>query len=113
MADPMGPLLDQDEEEALSPSSSLEGKAPASPPPSFSSYASSLSPYQTMSSSPPPSPPPTHPSFLGTKAGVESMSLPWLGANDLLDAHIGAEDGKGEGDSKFLRYCLKVQKIKN
>ncbi|CAK6975063.1 cyclic AMP-dependent transcription factor ATF-4 [Scomber scombrus] len=103
MADPMGPLLDQDEEEALSPSSSLEGKAPASPPLSFSSstsYASSLSPYQTMSSSPtslPPSPPPppTNPSsFLGTKAGVNSLSLPWLGANDLLEAHIGAEDGK-------------------
>ncbi|KAG7222521.1 hypothetical protein INR49_016209 [Caranx melampygus] len=102
-ADPMGPLLDQDEEEALSPSSSLEGKAPASPPLSFSSYASSLSPYQTLSSSPlssaspPPSPPPTHPSsFLGTKAGVDSLSLPWLGASDLLDAHIGADDGKDD-----------------
>ncbi|GAA6222241.1 cyclic AMP-dependent transcription factor ATF-4-like isoform X2 [Lates japonicus] len=103
MADPMGPLLDQDEEEALSPSSSLEGKAPASPPLSFSSYASSLSPYQTLSSSPlssaspPPSPPPTDPSsFLGTKAGVDSLSLPWLGASDLLDAHVGAEDGKDD-----------------
>ncbi|XP_071360244.1 cyclic AMP-dependent transcription factor ATF-4 isoform X2 [Trachinotus anak] len=98
MADPMGPLLDQDEEEALSPSSSLEGKAPASPPLSFSS---SLSPYQTLSSSPlssaspPPSPPPTHPSlFLGTKARADSPSLPWLGASDLLDAHVGADDGK-------------------
>lgn len=108
MADPMGPLLDQDEEEALSPSSSLEGKAPASPPLSFSSYASSLSPYQTLSSSPlssaspPPSPPPTHPSsFLGTKAGADSLSFPWLGASDLLDAHVGADDGKGESDLKF------------
>ncbi|KAM7419737.1 hypothetical protein PAMA_016700 [Pampus argenteus] len=98
MADPMGPLLDQDEEEALSPSSSLEGKAPASPPLSFSSsYASSL--YQTMlspslsSTSPPPSPPPIHPSsLLGTKAGVETPSLPWLGAGNLLDSHVGAED---------------------
>lgn len=102
MADPMGPLLDQDEEEALSPSSSLEGKAPASPPLSFSSsssYASSLSPYQTMSSSPtslPPSPPTDPSSFLGTKAGVNSLSLPWLGANDLLEAHVGAEDGKDD-----------------
>ncbi|KAM7394636.1 hypothetical protein PAMP_021424 [Pampus punctatissimus] len=100
MADPMGPLLDQDEEEALSPSSSLEGKAPASPPPSFSSsYASSLSPYQTMLSSPlsctspPPSPPPIHPSsLLGTKARMETLSLPWLGAGNLLDSHVGAED---------------------
>ena len=110
MADPMGPLLDQDEEEALSPSSSLEGKAPASPPLSFS-YASSLSPYQTMSSSPlsstspPPSPPPNYPSsFLGTKAGADSLSLPWLGATDLLEAHVGAEDGKGESDLKIPVY---------
>ncbi|XP_073319376.1 cyclic AMP-dependent transcription factor ATF-4 isoform X2 [Pagrus major] len=101
MADPMGPLLDQDEEEALSPSSSLEGKAPASPPLSFSSYASSLSPYQTLSSSPhssaspPPSPPPTS-SFLGTKARADSLSLPWLGASDLLDAQVGADDGKDD-----------------
>ncbi|XP_040002627.1 cyclic AMP-dependent transcription factor ATF-4 isoform X2 [Xiphias gladius] len=102
-ADPMGPLLDQDEEEALSPSSSLEGKAPASPPLSFS-YTSSLSPYHTMSSSPlpcaspPPSPPPpTHPStFLGTKAGADLLSLPWLGASDLLDAHVGADNGKDD-----------------
>ncbi|XP_074518548.1 cyclic AMP-dependent transcription factor ATF-4 [Halichoeres trimaculatus] len=106
MADPMGPLLDQDEDEALSPSSSLEGKAPASPPLSFSSYASSLSPYQTLSSplssaSPPASPLPlplthSHSSFLGTKAGADSLSLPWLGASDLLDAHIGADDGQDD-----------------
>uniref|UniRef100_A0A8D3DMN1 Cyclic AMP-dependent transcription factor ATF-4 n=1 Tax=Scophthalmus maximus TaxID=52904 RepID=A0A8D3DMN1_SCOMX len=94
MADPMGPLLDQDvEEEALSPSSSLEGKAPASPPLSFAPYTSSLSPYQTLSSSPPPSPPPPPPthisSFLGTKAGVASHL--WLDASVLLDAHIGAD----------------------
>ncbi|KAM6941346.1 cyclic AMP-dependent transcription factor ATF-4 isoform 2-T2 [Lycodopsis pacificus] len=85
-ADPMGPLLDQheEEEEALSPSSSLEGKAPASPPFSFAS-SSFLSPASST--------PPTHPSlFLGTKAGGDSSSLPWLGASDLLDAHIGADD---------------------
>lgn len=85
MADPMGPLLDQDEEEALSPSSSLEGKAPASPPLSFSSYASSSSPYQTLSSSPPPSPD----LLLGSKA--ESDSFPWLGATSLLQ---GGSKGK-------------------
>lgn len=95
MADPMGPLLDQDEEEALSPSSSLEGKAPASPPLSFSSYTSSLSPYQTLSSSPPSSPLTTS-SFLGTKAGADSLSLPGLGASDLLDAQVGADDGKDD-----------------
>ncbi|XP_003459404.1 cyclic AMP-dependent transcription factor ATF-4 isoform X2 [Oreochromis niloticus] len=102
MADPMGPLLDQDEEEALSPSS-LEGKAPASPSLSLSTYPSSSSPYQTMSfsplslASPSPSPPPTHcSSFLGTKAGADSLSLSWLGAGDLLDAHVGADDGKDD-----------------
>ncbi|XP_031144870.1 cyclic AMP-dependent transcription factor ATF-4 isoform X1 [Sander lucioperca] len=102
MADPMGPLLDQDEEEALSPSTSLEGKAPASPPLSFSSP----SPYQTLSSSPfssaspPPSPPPPPPTqsslFLGTKAGVDSLSLPWLGASDLLNTHVRADDGNAD-----------------
>ncbi|TKS68615.1 Cyclic AMP-dependent transcription factor ATF-4 [Collichthys lucidus] len=101
MADRMGPLLDQDEEEALSPSSSLEGKAPASPPLSFS-YASSPSPCQTLSSSPfssaspPPSPPPPASSFLGTKAGVDSLSFPWLGASDLLNDQVGADDGKDD-----------------
>lgn len=122
MADPMGPLLDQDEEEALSPSSSLEGKAPASPPLSFSSYASSLSPYQTLSSSPhssaspPPSPPPTS-SFLGTKARADSLSLTWLGASDLLDTQVGADDGKGERELRFpwfvkqdfsIEVCIKL-----
>lgn len=104
MADPMGPLLDQDEE-ALSPSSSLEGKAPASPPLSFSSYASSLSPFQTLPSSPPfsASPPPSPPdsSFLGTKVRVDPLSPHWLDANGLLDAEVGADNVEGEGDFKF------------
>ncbi|XP_045903740.1 cyclic AMP-dependent transcription factor ATF-4 [Micropterus dolomieu] len=102
-ADPMGPLLDQDEEEALSPSFSLEGKVPASPPLSLSSYASSWSPYQTVSSSPlssaspPHSPPPTQPSSsLGTKAGVNPSTLPWLVDSDLLDAHVGADACKDD-----------------
>ncbi|XP_022042927.1 cyclic AMP-dependent transcription factor ATF-4 isoform X2 [Acanthochromis polyacanthus] len=108
MADPMGPLLDQDEEEALSPSSSLEGK-PASPPLSFSSHASSLSPYQTLSLSPPPSPPPTHSSsFLGAKAGTDSLSLSWLGAGDLLDARVGADNGE---DDAFMGMDWMSEKI--
>ncbi|XP_069545644.1 cyclic AMP-dependent transcription factor ATF-4 isoform X2 [Brachyistius frenatus] len=104
MADPMGPLLDQDEEEALTPSSSLEGKAPASPSLSSSSHTSPLSPYQTsplspLSSASPPPPPAHSSSLLGTKARAASLFLSWLGANDLLDdAHIGADDGKGESD---------------
>ncbi|KAK5898712.1 hypothetical protein CesoFtcFv8_008262 [Champsocephalus esox] len=67
-ADPMGPLLDHEDEEALSPSCYLEGKAPASPPLSFAS-----------------SPPPSHASlFLGTKASEDP--LPWQ-----LHAPTGAE----------------------
>ncbi|XP_043971503.1 cyclic AMP-dependent transcription factor ATF-4 [Gambusia affinis] len=104
MADPMGPLLDQDEEEAFSPSSSFEVKAPASPSLSFSSsYASSTSPYQTMSfspfssTSPPPSPPLSHP----TKPEAELLSL--LGASDLLSGH-GAGDGRDDdlGDMEWM-----------
>ncbi|XP_063736904.1 LOW QUALITY PROTEIN: cyclic AMP-dependent transcription factor ATF-4 [Eleginops maclovinus] len=91
-ADPMGPLLDEDEdeEEALSPSSFLEGKAPASPPLSF--FASSSSPLS--SASPPPSPHPTHPSlFLETKPSGDTLSFPWLGASELLHAPAGADKG--------------------
>ncbi|XP_058496996.1 cyclic AMP-dependent transcription factor ATF-4 isoform X2 [Solea solea] len=92
-ADPIGPLLDQVKEEALSPSSSLEGKAPASPSPSYSSYASSLSPYQALS--PLPSPSASYPSsFLGTKDGADSF--PWLVASNLLDASVGADDGNDD-----------------
>ncbi|XP_014873481.1 cyclic AMP-dependent transcription factor ATF-4 [Poecilia latipinna] len=104
MADPMGPLLDQDEEEAFSPSSSFEVKAPASPSLSFSSsYASSTSPYQTMSfspfssASPPPSPPLSHP----IKPEAELLSL--LGASDLLSGH-GAGDSRDDdlGDMEWM-----------
>ncbi|KAM9376233.1 cyclic AMP-dependent transcription factor ATF-4-like [Pholidichthys leucotaenia] len=104
MADPMGPLLDQNEEEALSPSFSLEGKAPASPSLSLSSYTSSLSPYQTMSFSPlssstPPASPPyctNSSSYLGTKTRADDFSLFWLNANNLPDAHVGADVGKND-----------------
>ncbi|XP_061536450.1 cyclic AMP-dependent transcription factor ATF-4 isoform X2 [Phycodurus eques] len=91
-ADPMGPLLDQDEEEVLSPSSPLEGEVPASP-------LLSLSPYHILLS--PPSPPPGHPSpssspsqssFLEAKAGSDVTPLPWLAAGELLHAHVGADD---------------------
>ncbi|XP_068606999.1 cyclic AMP-dependent transcription factor ATF-4 [Brachionichthys hirsutus] len=94
MADPLGPLLDQDEGAALSPSSSFEGWAPSSPSPSLSSYAPSLAPYQTVPS-PPASPPPI-PSFLGTKAGTSSPSLPWLAAGDLLGSQDGADRCRGD-----------------
>ncbi|XP_026159579.1 cyclic AMP-dependent transcription factor ATF-4 isoform X2 [Mastacembelus armatus] len=95
-ADPMGPLLDQDVDEALSPSSSLEGKAPASPSLSFSPYRT-LSSSPLSSASPPPSPSPTNTSlFLGTKAGADLMSFTWLGASGLLDDHVGADDRKDD-----------------
>ncbi|XP_037114542.1 cyclic AMP-dependent transcription factor ATF-4 isoform X1 [Syngnathus acus] len=84
MADHMGPLLDQDDEEALSPSSSLGGEVPGSPPLSLS-----LSPYHTLLS-------PPSPSFLEDKAGSDVTSLPWLAAGDLLHAHVGAEHAQDD-----------------
>ncbi|XP_077379488.1 cyclic AMP-dependent transcription factor ATF-4 [Festucalex cinctus] len=96
MADPMGPLLDQDEEEeALSPSSSLGGEVPGSPP-------LSLSPYHTAALLSPPSPPPGHPfpsSFLDAKAGSGvSAALPWLAADELLRGHAGADAAQDDDD---------------
>ncbi|KAM6972408.1 cyclic AMP-dependent transcription factor ATF-4 [Aplochiton taeniatus] len=96
-ADPMGPLLDQDEdeEEALSPSSFLEGRAPPSPPLSFSSYVSSSPPYTSLSSSPL-----SFPSFLGDKARTAGqVSFPWLAPSELLDAHVRADTGKDDAFS--------------
>lgn len=109
MADPIGPLLDQDEEEALSPSSSLEVKVPMSPSLSFSSCASDHSPYQTMAFSPfspasPPPSPPIHSSFLETKAEVDLLPFSLLEANDLLNSHAVAGGGKGKDCSYF--YCI-------
>lgn len=84
MDDPLGPLLD-DEEEPLT-----EGRAS---PLSFSSYADSCSsPFPCLS---PPSPPST---LLGSKADL-LPSLPWFSADELLTAHIGAENSQGEGPS--------------
>lgn len=109
MADPIGPLLGQDEEEALSPFSPLssQGRAPPSPPLSFSSSSSPLS----SSPSPPPSPPPAtcQPSlFGGSKMGAEPLSFPWLGASDLLDIHVGADNG---GDDAFSGMDWMAEKI--
>nr|XP_061791839.1 cyclic AMP-dependent transcription factor ATF-4-like [Nerophis lumbriciformis] len=92
MADPMGPLLDQDEEEALSPSSSLSGEVPASPPLSLS-----LSPYHTFL--PPSSPPSGHPStssFLEAKAVSDGSPLPWLTAGGLLHDHVGMDHAQDD-----------------
>lgn len=77
MADPFGPLLDEDDQPL--------SEGPASPP-SFFSYAES-----SISS---PSPPPSPPSLPGFKAGSDLLSLPWLAADGLLDAHVGADISK-------------------
>uniref|UniRef100_A0A1A8MM00 Cyclic AMP-dependent transcription factor ATF-4 n=1 Tax=Nothobranchius pienaari TaxID=704102 RepID=A0A1A8MM00_9TELE len=111
MADTMVPLLDQDEEEALSPSSSLEVKAPASPS-LFPSYASS-SPFQTMSFSPLSSSPPSSPlddsaSFLGTKSEPDLMSLSLLGTSNLLGTHVGADNVKADAFDGLDWMCEKI-----
>lgn len=81
MADPFGPLLDEDEERALSEGSSS--------PLSFSSYSES---YTTSPFSPFSAPAP-----LECKVGSDLLPLPWLSAGEQIDAHVGA-DQKGEGD---------------
>ncbi|XP_077575333.1 cyclic AMP-dependent transcription factor ATF-4-like [Stigmatopora nigra] len=104
LADPMGPLLDQDEEEVLSPSSSLGDEVPASPPLSLS-----LSPYHSLLS--PPSPPPGHPSpcsFLEEKAGSDASPLPWLATADLLHDHVGVDHAS---DDAFASMDWMSEKI--
>ncbi|XP_030638430.1 cyclic AMP-dependent transcription factor ATF-4 [Chanos chanos] len=76
MADPFGPLLDEDDQ-PLS-----EGP----PSPLSSSYAES-----SISS---PSPPPSPSSLLGCKAGSDLLSLPWLSADELFNAHAEADISK-------------------
>ncbi|CDQ95254.1 unnamed protein product [Oncorhynchus mykiss] len=98
-ADPMGPRLDQDEEDDLPPSlSSFSSSLSLS-----NSSASSLSPSSLFSLSPSPShlsssdslPPSPHPSFLGSSkagSGVEDHLMPltpWLDSSELLHAHMG------------------------
>ncbi|CAL8331818.1 unnamed protein product [Lota lota] len=112
-ADPMVPLLDQDEEEALSLSSSLEESSPPSPSPTLSSSSLSLSPYQTLCSSPLSSsfsPPASSlsSSFLGPKVGSDGLSFPWLGAAELLHTHVGADTGR---DDSFSGMDWMAEKI--
>ncbi|KAI5613622.1 cyclic AMP-dependent transcription factor ATF-4 isoform X1, partial [Silurus asotus] len=82
MADPFGPLLDEDEERALSEGSSS--------PLSSSSYSDSYS------SSPFSSPSVLDP--LGCKGGCD-VPLPWLSASEQINAHIGAEQREGDAFS--------------
>lgn len=97
MADPMVPFLDQDDEEALSPSSTLEGLSP-----SASFYPS---PHQSLCASPPSSTesllsPAASPgsTFLGGNE-AEELSL-WLDAPEMMDS------GKGESFSNLDLFDL-------
>uniref|UniRef100_A0A4W5QIT3 Cyclic AMP-dependent transcription factor ATF-4 n=1 Tax=Hucho hucho TaxID=62062 RepID=A0A4W5QIT3_9TELE len=107
-ADPMGPRLDQDEEDDLPPSLS-------------NSSASSLSPSSLFSLSPSPShlsfssdslPPSPRPSFLGSsKSGVEDHLMPltpWLDSSELLHAHMGTN---GCRDDAFSGMDWMTEKI--
>nr|AGT20520.1 activated transcription factor 4 [Clarias batrachus] len=81
MADPFGPLLDEDEERALSEGSSS--------PLSFSSYSDSYSsPFSSPSALDP----------LGCKGGYD-VPLPWLSASEQIDAHIEADQKQGDAFS--------------
>lgn len=109
-ADPMGPRLDQDEEDDLPPSlSSFSSSLSLS-----NSSASSLSPSSLFSLSPSPShlsssdslPPSPHPSFLGSSkagSGVEDHLMPltpWLDSSELLHAHMGTNVCRGENTAE-------------
>ncbi|CAB1344406.1 unnamed protein product [Coregonus sp. 'balchen'] len=111
-ADPMGPRLDQDEEDDLPPSLSFSSSSSLS---LSNSSASSLSPSFSLSPSPSHlsfSPPP--PSFLvSSKAGsgVEDQLMPltpWLEASELLDAHMGTN---GCRDDAFSGMDWMAEKI--
>ncbi|MCJ8729891.1 hypothetical protein PDJAM_G00112530 [Pangasius djambal] len=82
MADPFGPLLDEDEERALSEGSSS--------PLSFSSYSDSYSSSPFSS--------PSAPGPLGCKGGCD-VPFPWLSSSEQIDAHIGAEQREGDAFS--------------
>lgn len=79
MADTFGPLLDEDEERALSEGSSS--------PLSFSSYSDSYSSSPFSS--------PSAPDPLGCKGGCD-VPLPWLSATEQINAHTGADQREGE-----------------
>ncbi|KAF4080143.1 hypothetical protein AMELA_G00167020 [Ameiurus melas] len=82
MADTFGPLLDEDEERALSEGSSS--------PLSFSSYSDS---YSSSPFSPPSAPDP-----LGCKGGCD-VPLPWLSVTEQINAHTGADQREGDAFS--------------
>lgn len=100
-ADPMGPLLDQDDEDAaLFP---LQEEGPRSPPLLSSSPSPSPSPPELLFCTPPSSASPASSPLgysvtLTEKARAESLFIPWLSAGNLLDAEDGAGDCKGESD---------------
>ncbi|XP_028829103.1 cyclic AMP-dependent transcription factor ATF-4 [Denticeps clupeoides] len=83
-ADPLGPLLDDDEERNLS-----EGLSSPLP---FSSYAdpsATSSPFPCLSPSlAPPSP-----------LKADHLPLPWLSADELFNSHVGADSGKEDSFS--------------
>uniref|UniRef100_A0AAR2KTT4 Cyclic AMP-dependent transcription factor ATF-4 n=1 Tax=Pygocentrus nattereri TaxID=42514 RepID=A0AAR2KTT4_PYGNA len=83
MADPFGPLLDEDEERALSEGSSS--------PLSFSSYSESYtsSPFSPL----------TAPASLGCKVGSDLLPLSWLSAGEQINAHVGADQREGDAFS--------------
>ncbi|XP_036425949.1 cyclic AMP-dependent transcription factor ATF-4 [Colossoma macropomum] len=83
MADPFGPLLDEDEERALSEGSSS--------PLSFSSYSESYtsSPFSPLSA----------PASLGCKVGSDLLPLSWLSADEQNNAHVGADQREGDAFS--------------
>ncbi|XP_017337776.1 cyclic AMP-dependent transcription factor ATF-4 [Ictalurus punctatus] len=82
MADTFGPLLDEDEERALSEGSSS--------PLSFSSYSDSYSSSPFSS--------PSAPDPLGCKGGCD-VPLPWLSATEQINAHTGADQREGDAFS--------------
>lgn len=102
MADPAGPLLDQDDKDAAL--FSLKEEAPQSPPP-LSSPSPSLSPHEFLFCTPPtsaspPSSPLGHSVPLADKASAESLFMPWLSGGSLLDAQDAADDCKGEEEQR-------------
>ncbi|KAK1886778.1 Cyclic AMP-dependent transcription factor ATF-4 [Dissostichus eleginoides] len=106
-ADPMGPLLDDEDEEALSPSCSLEGKAPASPPSLSPPLPPPLLPPPTPPCSGEPKPPRTPPLVLYALTGAEPCSddafagMDWMSEkinlSELdLESLIGSDDSPEE-----------------
>lgn len=90
MADPMVPFLDQDDEEALSPSSALEALSPSSP---ASFYPS---PYQSLCASPPSTASVLSPAASPVSTFLEADELSfWLDGPEMMDT------GKSESFSNL------------